>query len=50
MGHYDNCRPGHCAICGQTGNLCGHNAMNPEDKAEKLRRLENEARKREKIG
>jgi hypothetical protein len=31
MGHYDNCRPGYCAVCGQTGNLCGHGKTNPEE-------------------
>lgn len=24
MGHYDNCRPGNCAICGQAGGYCEH--------------------------
>jgi hypothetical protein len=39
MGHYDNCRPGHCAICGQTGNLCGHgkDKINSDPDAQKKR-------------
>lgn len=36
MGHYDNCRDGHCAVCGQTGNLCGHNATHPKKDAEPM--------------
>lgn len=24
MGHYDNCRPGNCVICGQAGGYCEH--------------------------
>lgn len=30
MGHYDNYRHGHCSVCGQTGDACGHDKMNPD--------------------
>lgn len=26
MGHYDNCREGHCGVCGQVEGLCEHSA------------------------
>lgn len=24
MGHYDNCRPGNCGVCGQRWGICEH--------------------------
>ena len=33
MGHYDNCRPGYCASCGQAKGYCEHT------KKKKLKKL-----------
>ena len=44
MGHYDNFRPGHCAVCGQTYDACGHGRMNPGDAIDDRDRIKRRAK------